>query len=599
MKINILPGCILAASMVLTTSCSDFLTEDPKGQMTPENVFKTTEDLDLSLTSLYGSLLGLQCNSNTTIVQVMGDDVTSTTGSNKAAYLASDAFEVPSDVKGSEDLWRNLYAIIKNCNYTIDCAKHIGVAETEVSETLGQAYFWRAYAYLMLVRTFGPVPVSPENVLSLSLEETSDATPLTSVEDIYKNIIISDLIKADGFNLPAQYEGDRKSVNGSNIYVSRQAVKSVLVAAYMSMAGYPLHKNEFYARAADKAKEAIDIMNQTGANSLLDDWKDVYSYGNNYSKECILGLYYNPNTGSWGSDDSQFTSCHVLQYYKDWQGWGDFLAERKFWKDYPEGPRKNAVFAESLLTLEGNSVDWWATKKGEPYTTWEEDGKKKSNAIISDFRPMYTGFAVNQDNGAPVAAPFDCTKPIYAGMTLAKTHQLVRVSEVLCWFAEASARSHKYTTEARAALKKVRARAWADAAKVAAVDNMTDDQLAQAAYEEHRYEVAGNVMALVTCREDMFRMMKDANNGPLKDHFDYRCGAQDFVLVPAGTLTRSQEYDEATETYRPVTYTLAADIKLPEEYAIENEWRQWRGESSIYTIYPPSEVLKNPYLVRK
>ena len=107
--------------------------------MTPENVFKTTEDLDLSLTSLYGSLLGLQCNSNTTIVQVMGDDVTSTTGSNKAAYLASDAFEVPSDVKGSEDLWKNLYAIIKNCNYTIDCAKHIGVAETEVSETLGQA----------------------------------------------------------------------------------------------------------------------------------------------------------------------------------------------------------------------------------------------------------------------------------------------------------------------------------------------------------------------------------------------------------------------------------------------------------------------------
>ena len=273
MKINILPGCILAASMVLTTSCSDFLTEDPKGQMTPENVFKTTEDLDLSLTSLYGSLLGLQCNSNTTIVQVMGDDVTSTTGSNKAAYLASDAFEVPSDVKGSEDLWRNLYAIIKNCNYTIDCAKHIGVAETEVSETLGQAYFWRAYAYLMLVRTFGPVPVSPENVLSLSLEETSDATPLTSVEDIYKNIIISDLIKADGFNLPAQYEGDRKSVNGSNIYVSRQAVKSVLVAAYMSMAGYPLHKTECYALAADKAKEAIDIMNQTGANSVLDDWK--------------------------------------------------------------------------------------------------------------------------------------------------------------------------------------------------------------------------------------------------------------------------------------------------------------------------------------
>ena len=366
MKINILPGCILAASMALTTSCSDFLTEDPKGQLTPENVFKTAEDLDLSLTSLYGSLLGLQCNSNPTIVQVMGDDVTSTTGSNKAAYLAADAFMVPTDVKGSEDLWARLYTIIKNCNSTIDCARYIGADESEVSETLGQAYFWRAYAYLMLVRTFGPVPVSPENILSLKKEEINDERPLTSVEEIY-TMIINDLTKAESFNLPAQYTGDRKSVNGSNIYVSRQAVKSVLAAAYMSMAGYPLHKTECYALAADKARDAINIMNETGANSLLNDWKDVYSYGNNYSKECILGLYYNPMTGSWADDDSQFTSCHVPQYYSNWAGWGDFLAERRFWKNYPDGPRKNAVYAETMPTLECNNVDWWATGDQQPY----------------------------------------------------------------------------------------------------------------------------------------------------------------------------------------------------------------------------------------
>lgn len=93
MKINILSGCVLAASMLLTTSCSDFLTEDPKGQLTNETLFKTKADLDLAVNSLYSNIQGFQCNSNTMIVQCMGDDVTSTTGSNKAAYLAADVFE--------------------------------------------------------------------------------------------------------------------------------------------------------------------------------------------------------------------------------------------------------------------------------------------------------------------------------------------------------------------------------------------------------------------------------------------------------------------------------------------------------------------------
>ena len=44
------------------------------------------------------------------IVQCQGDDVTSTTGSNKGAYLSADAFESPSDTKGLEGTWsRFLY----------------------------------------------------------------------------------------------------------------------------------------------------------------------------------------------------------------------------------------------------------------------------------------------------------------------------------------------------------------------------------------------------------------------------------------------------------------------------------------------------------
>lgn len=586
MKIKFLPCCVLAASMALTTSCSDFLTEDPKGQITPETLFKSASDLDMALNALYQQIQGLQCNSNPTIVQCMGDDVTSTTGSNKSAYLSADAFEDPTDQKGVNDLWNNLYAIIKNCNYVLDCANYIKIDKSEITEQLGQAYFWRAYAYYLLVRTWGPVPVSPETVLSVDTKNNTDAIPLTSVEDLYAKIV-NDLKSAEECNLPTQYTGARKSVNGSNLYVSNQAVKSMLSAVYMSMAGYPLNKTECYALAADKAKEALDVMDQTGANSLLTDWKDVYSYGNNYSKECVLGIYYNPVTGSWGSDDSQFTSCHVLQYYAKYQGWGDFLAERRFWKDYPDGPRKDAVFAKTMITLEGNNVDWWATYDGEPVMLSGDGKVKKSegNAVITDYRPMYTGFAVNQDAaGAAIAAPYDCTKFPYAGMTLGKNHQLIRYAEVLCWFAEASARSGKYHSEARAALKRIRQRAYSDQTVIGAVDNMSDAELAEAAWNEHRYEVAGNVYSVVTCREDLFRLDR------LKNQFDYRSGAQREVLVPAGTLTHSQD-----KNFKPFTYALKEDLVIPEEMDVTGSWR---GESSIYSIYPPTEAEKNPNLKR-
>ena len=214
-----------------------------------------------------------------------------------------------------------------------------------------------------------------------------------------------------------------------------------------------------------------------------------------------------------------------------------------------------------------------------------EDGKDKTNAVFSDYRPMFTGFSVNADDkGAAQKIDFDCTKPIYAGMTLGKRHQLIRYAEVLCWFAEASARSGKYIAEAKEALKQVRSRAYSDATAVTAIDGMSNDQLAEAAYNEHRYEVAGNVLGMVTCREDEFRMNR------LKEVFDYRVGPQSDVLVPAGTLTHSVDAKG-----NPFEYTLKQDLVLPENMQAKGAWR---GDKSVYHIYPPTEAERNPNLKR-
>lgn len=566
MKNKILSGCLLAASILATTSCSDFLTEDPKGKLTPDTYFSNQAELDMSVYALYSKVQEYQCNSNPMIVQCQGDDVTSTTGSNKAAYLSADAYEVPTDSKGLNDTWSRFYNIIKASNLIIDNAANAKTSAEEISIAMGQAYYWRAYAYFNLVRVFGPLPLILHNV------PDNNTTPLTPVEEIYAQIL-ADLGEAEKCNLPAKYTTANRSIDGQNIYVSRQTVKATLAAVYMSMAGFPLNKTEMYAQAAAKAKEVIDgVNNGTYPHGLLDAYEEVFSYGNNHHFETLLGIDYNATPGGWSGYDSQLSSCHQSGKLN---GWGDFLAERRYWKNYPDGPRKDAVYAKMIRLNNGEVVDWWATTDGEAYNG--------ENNAVPDFRPMFIAFTVN-NVGGPAAAPYDYTKPFWSGMCINKRHQLIRYSEVLCWYAESAARSGGDLSAAKAALKQVRERAYADPAAVQAVDAMSADQLAEAAYNEHGYEVAGYVLAMVTRRADEFRMNR------IKEAYDYRAGAQSEVLVPAGTLTHSVDKDG-----NPFTYTLKANVTAKEEMSVT---AAWNGDASIYHNYPPTEVEKNPNLKR-
>lgn len=564
MKNKILSGCLMAASMFLASSCSDFLTEDPKGRLTPESFYTNQNEVDMAVYALYAKVQAYQCNSNPMISYCQGDDVTSTTGSNKAAYLSADAFESPTDTKGLEDGWKRMYHIILVANDIIDNAPQSGISQENLNIAMGQAYYWRAYAYYTLVRLFGPLPINLHN------EPDNNTTPLTSVEDVYKQIV-EDLDNAEKCNLPAKYTQSPQAIDGQNLYVSQQAVKSTLAAVYMSMAGYPLNKTEYYQKAAPKAKEVIDgVENGTYDHGLLSDWKEVYSYGNNHHYETILGIDYNSTTGGWTEGDSQLSSCHQLNSL---QGWGDFIPERKFWFNYPEGPRKDAVFAKQLRTSNGTLVDWWATQDGKPY-----DG---TNAVVSDYRPMYVAFTVND---GPAAAPYDYTQPFWDGMCINKRHQLIRYSEVLLWYAESAARANMDLTGAKNALKQVRQRAYADVSKVTEVDNMSAEQLAEAAYQEHGYEVGGYVLAMVTRRSDEFRMNR------LKENYDYRSGAQDLILVPKGTVTHSMDNEG-----KAFTYNLQEDLVLKENMSVTAPWNDVK---SIYQDYPPKEVEKNPNLQR-
>ena len=82
MKIKIIAGTMVALSFSLM-SCSDFLTEDPRGKLTPENFFSTQDELNMSIYALYQKVNLSQVYTNMQLPQWQGDDITTNPGSNK------------------------------------------------------------------------------------------------------------------------------------------------------------------------------------------------------------------------------------------------------------------------------------------------------------------------------------------------------------------------------------------------------------------------------------------------------------------------------------------------------------------------------------
>lgn len=560
-------GCFMAASMLSLTSCSDFLDEDPKGQLNPETFYTIEDDYTAGVNTLYDKVNQTQSWTNPMYPQWQGDDITANPGSNKQACAALDAFDSDGANKGVTEAWTQHYAVIKTANLIIEGSEKFPGDKAKIATALGNAHFWRAYSYYYLVRVFGKLPIITKTNI-----EQFDAQP-SEIEKVYE-LIVQDL--KDAINeLPTGYDKEPARLFGVDVWATKQAAQSTLAAVYMSMAGYPLNKGtEYYKLAAELAKDVI-TNNGTYGFILNQDWKEVYSMGNNYNMETVLGI--NNDAKGWWDHDSQLSSCCRFEGLGD-GGWGDAWGEIAFWKRYPEGPRKNAIYApkvtfQETITEKIGDKEVKKDKISKAVYWWELDNNGKP--VVDAYHPMFTIFTVNADEkGNMLKQPYDYMGINYKGMVNDRRHNLIRYSEVLLWYAESAARAGlSDLTEAKNCLKQVRSRAVTDVENVTLgdgttvkIDNMSAAQLAEACYIEHGCEVAGNWVSMVTRRSDELRMDE------LKKNFEYRVANAPIVVAKEG----GKEYT------------------AKESVTVKGAW----SEDRIYCPYPTTDGEKNPNLKR-
>ena len=560
-------GCFMAASMLSLTSCGDFLDEDPKGQLNPDTFYTIEDDYTAGVNTLYDKVNQTQSWTNPMYPQWQGDDITANPGSNKQACAALDAFDSDGANKGVTEAWTQHYAVIKTANLIIEGSEKFPGDKAKIATALGNAHFWRAYSYYYLVRVFGKLPIITKTNI-----EQFDAQP-SEIEKVYE-LIVQDL--KDAINeLPTGYDKEPARLFGVDVWATKQAAQSTLAAVYMSMAGYPLNKGtEYYKLAAELAKYVITNNGSYGF-ILNQDWKDVYSMGNNYNMETVLGI--NNDAKGWWDHDSQLSSCCRFEGLGD-GGWGDAWGEIAFWKRYPEGPRKNAIYApkvtfQETITEKIGDEEVKKDKISKAVYWWELDNNGKP--VVDAYHPMFTIFTVNADEkGTMLKQPYDYMGINYKGMVNDRRHNLIRYSEVLLWYAESAARAGlSDLTEAKKCLKLVRSRAVTDVENVTLgdgttvkIDNMSAAQLAEACYIEHGWEVAGNWVSMVTRRSDELRMDE------LKKNFEYRVANAPIVVAKEG----GKEYT------------------AKESVTVKGTW----SEDRIYCPYPTTDGEKNPNLKR-
>ena len=558
-------GCFMAASLLSLTSCGDFLDEDPKGQLNPDTFYTIEDDYTAGVNTLYDKVNQTQSWTNPMYPQWQGDDITANPGSNKQACAALDAFDSDGANKGVTEAWTQHYAVIKTANLIIEGSEKFPGDKAKIATALGNAHFWRAYSYYYLVRVFGKLPIITKTNI-----EQFDAQP-SEIEKVYE-LIVQDL--KDAINeLPTGYDKEPARLFGVDVWATKQAAQSTLAAVYMSMAGYPLNKGtEYYKLAAELAKDVI-TNNGTYGFILNPDWKEVYSMGNNYNMETVLGI--NNDAKGWWDHDSQLSSCCRFEGLGD-GGWGDAWGEIAFWKRYPEGPRKNAIYApkvtfQETITEKIGDEEVKKDKISKAVYWWELDNNGKP--VVDAYHPMFTIFTVNADEkGTMLKQPYDYMGINYKGMVNDRRHNLIRYSEVLLWYAESAARAGlSDLTEAKKCLKQVRGRAVTDVENVTLgdgttvkIDNMSAAQLAEACYIEHGWEVAGNWVSMVTRRSDELRMDE------LKKNFEYRVANAPIVVAKEG----GKEYT------------------AKESVTVKGTW----SEDRIYCPYPTTDGEKNPNL---
>lgn len=206
MKKIIIKSCLIAGICTSLSGCSDYLDSDYlfDERMSIENVFTNREYTDEWLARTYAYLgnnyLQDVC-SKKSMPYNFADDMYFGDGGYKE--WKSGVYNENGKFGESAGIWNNAYLGIKQASIFVNnIDMNYAITEELRQDFKGQAIFLRAYFYWILLRTFGPVPILPNEGIDYMESYDDIAHPRNTYEECV-NFIADECARAAGM-LPLQ-----------------------------------------------------------------------------------------------------------------------------------------------------------------------------------------------------------------------------------------------------------------------------------------------------------------------------------------------------------------------------------------------------------
>lgn len=165
-------GYIAIASLIALSSCSDFLDEELKSSLAPDNTYTSTHGFEVGITGLYeyarseyntwgGSDNAFSHGQATPYETLQIATDLAVTYMNDAILKVFDNLSYSPQTKFIDTFWEFAYGLVANANLILEYSEHNDVAWDKPTDKAGfqaEARFFRAYAYRYLVYLYGDVP---------------------------------------------------------------------------------------------------------------------------------------------------------------------------------------------------------------------------------------------------------------------------------------------------------------------------------------------------------------------------------------------------------------------------------------------------------
>lgn len=339
----------VACTCLVLASCNDFLEEKPKSLLSSRDFNKTEDQIRSNINGLYrraavtahSSASSAYIGSAMTLPGMLtGYYSNSYEGQERVCAYARTLTrqEQTNNVSGFVDgIWGGCYGVINVANVALKSMPEVPMSDEARKVLSGEAKFFRAFNYFMLVKWFGDVPMTTQPSKNVNDLEK----PRTPVADIYT------LIEQDLTEAVAALPDQTWQKNGHRIskYVALQA----LTAVYMQQGKYQ--------QASETAKQIIN----SGKYSLTENEDKALKSAYNKLRtlddlpEVLYAVEYDADISTTGWRPTYAFSSSATNAFKSYN-----IFQRVY------GPNARYLNIYTADDLRGQEQQFFATKYKNP-----------------------------------------------------------------------------------------------------------------------------------------------------------------------------------------------------------------------------------------